>query len=575
MKKISLNELFSKLDLSAEELPELHKDYEVSYRNVQKKVLSKIKCSEVMEVDVPERSKKNRIIFCLAAAAALAIGGMGAYGASNAAKNVCDEQIMTSDRSVTMEIKTDNDILNNSDATAEDLPAFEHCSKIYEYSINNNMDGFTVDGVRYWQDGNDIWFIVHITADDQENVSMLDVNFGNYSSVSALYGAVSQIKCMITSETDDKNLYAAFGFENTSLDFTKNKFVLNLNNIFRKDCEQITSLGMKNLLGFTNKEIAENKEITDDMIKQLDNDYICIDNCYYKKEDVISVGNISITADPSEESFDVNEDIIPASIGIFSGDTPSYEESDNMKAINADVIGVQNTGRLTEVLICFYPEDGYILEPDSNFDIKSISVYTQDSKTKLKNYINDTLIRCDSKYSEEKSGYYKNKPCIYYKIELQTMETDDLYLDVIYGDSETKADYFTENSIRLYIPLGKTGVIKDETAYVFSTGDDFDIRLSMSSNEVRMDWISREDHCFPEFFDEYIMYDSDESVCNIIQADAFTFVMNDGQRYDVRMNFIVNEDNSVNAAGFFYNNLYSADDVTGIYYGDYEIFFLL
>ena len=118
-------------------------------------------------------------------------------------------------------------------------------------------------------------------------------------------------------------------------------------------------------------------------------------------------------------------------------------------------------------------------------------------------------------------------------------------------------------------------MIKDETAYVFSTYDDFDIRLSMSANEVRMDWISREDHCFPEFFHEYIMYDRDESVCNIIQADAFTFVMNDGQSYDVRMNFIVNEDNSVNAAGFFYNNLYSAEDITGIYYGNYEIFFLL
>lgn len=572
MKKIGLNELFSKLDLSAEELPELHKDHEVSSRNVQNKVLSKIKCSEVIEVDVSEKRSKKRTIFCIAAAAALAMGGMGAYGVSNAAKNVCDERTVTSDRSVTMEIKTDNDILKNAETTADKLPAFEHCSEIYEYSINNNMDGFTADNVRYWQDGNYIWFIVHITPDNQEDISMLDVDFGNYSAVSALYGAVSQTVCMITSETDEKNLYAAFGFENTSLDYAKNKFVLNLNNIFRKDCQQITEPEMKNLLGFTNKEIAENKEITDDMTEQLDEDYVCIDNFYYNKEDVISAGNISVTADLSEENFDANEDIIPASVGIFSGDKPSYEVSDNLKAINADVTGVKNTGRLTEVLICFYSEEDYILEPDSNFDIKSLSVYTQNSKTKLKNYINDTLIRCDSRYSEDKSEYYKDKPCVYYKIELQTMETDDLYLDVIYGDSETKGSYITENSIRLYIPLGKTGVIKDETAFVFNTYDDFNIRVSMSSNEVRMDWTSRKNDSFPEFFDKCIMYDSDEKVRNIIQADAFTFVMNDGQRYDVRMNFVLNEDNSVNAAGFFYNNLYSAEDITGIYYGDYEIF---
>ncbi|MDE6020319.1 MAG: hypothetical protein K2H01_04865, partial [Ruminococcus sp.] len=399
MKKISLNELFSSLDMSSEELPKLHYSDDVSYKNVQQRVLSKIEAVEITASDSSKENPARRLLLGIGIAAALIAGGVGTYSISNAGKNAVFEETRATIDSGPMEIKTNSDDFQNKLNGYDWSPNFSDFSSyidVYEYDVKNTIDALKVEEVKYYCARNQTWILVHFKSDLPDGISILDTEFGNFYGDQKTFGRGIISHVVMTSESSDDDLYVAFGYQNNGIDPMENEYLINRQNLFRKDTEKITDLGMKNLMGFTNAEIAAGKKYTDEMKSRIENEFTMIDNYYYHNEDVLCIGEISILVDISPRKLDINKSIIPASMGIYQNPIKWPSVSDSIDEIKAEVVGVNTSGTLSNVLVKFTPENGYILDENFMFKKEKAALYVIDPETGNKKYLSDDIIKFDS-----------------------------------------------------------------------------------------------------------------------------------------------------------------------------------
>lgn len=570
MKKISLNELFSELDMSSEELPKLHYSDEVSYKNVQQRVLSKIEAVEITASNSNKANPARRLLLGIGIAAALIAGGVGTYSISNAGKNAVFEETRATIDSGPMEIKTNSGDFQNKLNGYDWIPNFSDFSSyidVYEYDVKNTIDALKVEEVKYYCARNQTWILVHFKSDLPDGISILDTEFGNCYGDQTTFGRGIISHVVMTSESSDDDLYVAFGYQNNGIDPMENEYLINRQNLFRKDTEKITDLGMKNLMGFTNAEIAAGKKYTDKMKSRIENEFTMIDNYYYHNEDVLCIGEISILVDISPRKLDINKSIIPASMEIYQNPIKWPSVSDSIDEIKAEVVGVNTSGTLSNVLVKFTPENGYILDENFMFKKEKAALYVIDPETGNKKYLSDDVIKFDS-YTDFTGDTNNGVPCIYNKFEWMTGQSNDVYCELICEKAvNTDTNSIISNGdIRMDIYLGNIGREDKISSDSFTTDDGFDIDIEFGFNEIRMKWQYKDGKKIPKFLKNCRIVDD-----KIVSSD-FNIVMKNGLIYPVRMNILIDDDNYASAAGLFISPINFIDKIERIEFDGVTIY---
>ncbi len=576
MKKISLNKLFSNIDLSAEELPKLHSNDEVSYKNVQKRVIAKIENTEIIESAPNKVNRRGRFILGFGIAAALIAGGVGVAGAvSNAGKNAPEKEIQATIDSSSMEIKVDAEKLQNKDDCNSYAPEFKPFSAyedVYNYEVEDNLDGISVEEVKYCCENGQTWILVHYSSELPGDISMLDAEFNSLYTHhgNACFGNGYLSNVVMTSECDDNNLYMAYGYLGLGVDPMENKYLVVASDLFRKDTEKITELGMKNLMGFTNSEIAANKEYTADMKARIENEFTKNDGYYYHNEDVIAIGNINIVVDISNKEFDIDKNIIPATMSnIYNQPSKWPDISNNIDELKAEVVSISTSGTLTNVLVKFTPQKGLTLDKELEFEKQKVLLYTIDPDTGVKTYLDDKAAAFDS-YKDVNGTTNNDVPCIYEKYEFQTDEISDAYLEVTCEKLvETETNSIISNgNIEMNVYLDDIGFhhyIQD--SFTFTTEDGFDIDVSFLENSIEMNWNVNDDKTMPDFLSN-ASYDG-----RFYHTSDLKIVMKNSWACPVRMNILVNDDGSVSASGFLIMpSTFFNDEIDCIEYNDKTIY---
>lgn len=548
MKKISLNELFAKLDLSAEELPELHSNDEVSYKNVQKRVISRIENTEIIESIPKKTNRRSRFILGFGIAAALIAGGVGAAGvASNVGRSAPEEETLATIDSSPMEIKTEAEKLQNKDIIKNDIPefaAFSEYEDVYNYEVEDEMDGIDVEEVKHYCEDGQTWILVHYSSELPDDISMLDTEFRDYAYPSKLFfGCGYMSDTIMKSECDDNNLYVAYGYLGSGVDPMENKYLITVPDLFHKGTEKITDLGMKNLMGFTNAEISANKEYTDEMKARIENEFTKIDGYYYRNEDIVATGTINIVVDISNKEFDIDKNIIPATMHIYNSPSKWPDVSGNIDELKAEVVGIDVSGSLTNVLVKFTPHNGLTLDKSFMFKKQKVLLYTIVPETGVKNYLGDKVAAFDS-YKDFNGVTNNGVPCVYEKYEFKTDVINDAYLEIACEkliDAETNS-VISNGSIEMDIYLDDIGLYNSNPDS-FTTEDGFDIDVSFLGHEVEMNWHTNDGKIMPDFLKD-ISYDG-----RFYHTSDFKIVMKNGWEFPVRMNILVNDYGSVSSSG--------------------------
>lgn len=561
MKKINLNELFCGLDLPPEELPKIHLNEDVSYKNVQKKVFAKIDSMEITKPEPKKSGYKKHIMFCIAAAAAIIAGGVTTYSISNAGKNTSDKTLETIDSSQMEIVANDNiDDINNIDneldqqRAAIEKSSYSKYEDVYKYKVTGNMDGIDVGGVKYYCDKYNTWIIVHFKSKLSDGTSILDTKFEDLFSDNAHFGDGGISNVVMTSDSDDDNLYVAFGYLNSDIDPMENQYLLSVKNLMRKDTEKITELGLKNLMGFTNADIAAKKEYTPEMKERIANEFTKIDDYYYYNNDLLSMGELSIMVDMSEKDFDIDKNIIPASIDMYRGTLKEWPDvSSTIDELKAEAVGINNAGSLAGVLIKFTADNGYVLDDENLFKSEKAVPYTIDPETGIKKYLDSESMTLDT-YADLTGTTNNGIPCIYHRIEFTSNNAENVYLDIdcekLYN-SKTNS-IISNGKIKMNVYFGD---ISDSIYYIsdsFTTDNGIDINLAF--NYMQIKWDSKKDNKLSNIL-------NDNSSNKFYDLNV---VMKNGFKCPVRMHILKNDDDLVISTGLMLVSAFEFDDISYI-----------
>ena len=568
MKKQKLSDLFSELNIPANELPELYSKNEISYKNVQKKVLEKINA-----VENPEKktiSLKNKKCFWLGIgiAAALLAAGAGAAAVSNAGKNIDNDEmpqsvidisnIATELENQKTTVKSDHDVKNIADTN--NFPKFSECSDVYNFEITKNeMKGVDLQEVKYFisdnEDYDGIYIYFHFvsdgTADFTDAARNLTGDFESFS-IDSKYYAFSSGSWFISEESDSTNLYAAIEVESYSVDSLLNEYSFSIKAFFREGYEKISDMGMKNLMGFTNAEINAKKDFTEEMKAQIADEYISLNNCYYKNEDVIAVGDISVDIDISEDDVDIENDYISAVIQEFDNGKGCMVETDTFSDINADIVGIRKTGRATEVLVRFTSDDRYelpITDASLDFDSESACFY---SDKELIEPVSAKTMSVET-YNDPEGSFNSGVPCILRNFTFITDPMENLY----FGYSCKKAGKEIQ-LIREADSIGKPW-FTDERSFTDDKG--FSVNAGLSSIEFVL--------YMPGGYHAKVPQYLDSSTTN---EKILTLVTKEGKSYPVRMLLYKEEDGSPSAVGTLMTSILYMDSLDHVEYNGTVIF---
>lgn len=565
MRKINLNELFCSLDLPSEELPEIHLNEDVSYKNVQKKVFEKIDSTEDSKPEAAKSNYKKHIIFGVGAAAALIIGGFTTYGVSNSAKNNRENTLATIDSSFDEIINNDlNDSKDGSEVLSGEYIPFSNGKDVYDYKVTDSMDGINVEEVKYCCEGNNTWILVHFKSELAEDISILETKF-EYEYLDRIhFGNDIMSDVVMTKDSDEHNLYSAFGYLNNGVDPMENQYLLSFKNLLRKDAERITELGMKNLMGFKNSDISAKKEYTPEMKKRIADEFTKIGDYYYRNDDLLSIGELSIMVDMSEKELDIDKNIIPATIDMYRYNTEKWPAvSNTIDELKAEVVGVNNTDSLAGVLVKFTAKNGYVLDNEDLFKLEKAVPYTIDSKTGVKKYIDNESMTFDT-YADLTGKTNNGIPCVYHRFEFASNDAENVYLDIdcdkLYN-AETNS-VISNGKIKMSIYCGDVSELK----YIsdsFTTDDGFDIDLAFDYDEIQMKWNGKNNNKFPDF------------IKNRKLSDKFydlNVVMKNGFKCPVRMHILENDDGLVISSGSMMILSFKFDDISCIECGGKTIY---
>lgn len=572
MKKQKLSEIFSALDLSSSELPEIYSKDDISYKAIQKKVAERINGSEYSESIEPISSteKRNinmkntkRFLLGVGVAAILLAGGAGAVAVSNAGKNVKDDSVPQSAIDIS-NIETElsgqkttgglDDIKSTADA--DGLPPFYECPDVYRFSvIKNEMKGIELQEVKYFRpnssDANRVFVYFHFVSDGTADLTEIDRDL-SMEHIDAKYSLEIYGPWFISDESDSTDLYAAVNIENISVDPMKDEYKFDFKAFFRKNYENITEMGMKNLMGFTNAEINARKDFTSEMKERIAAEYVYLNDYYYKNEDVLAFGDLSVNIDVSESEEDIEKSYINAAIQGFESVDLSETVKDTNDELNADIMGIRRTGNATEVVVRFTADENFELpfgDAAFSLDEESAGFYSDKELTKS---IESKAMSVQT-YTDPNGTLNLGVPCILRYYKFVTPTADNVYFGYSCSGSGKEIQLINEvDSIGLDFTTDANPITDDKAGAINAEFTNFELCLSMnvSGNEE-----------IPEYLD--ISSGKEKEV---------TLVTNYGRSYPVRLLLYKEEDGTPVAVGTFMTPIMNLDDIDHIEYKGETIF---
>lgn len=593
MKKQKLSEIFSALDLSSNELPEIYSKDDISYKAIQKKVAEKINGSEYSESIEPISSteKRNikmkntkRFLLGVGVAAIVLAGGAGAVAVSNAGKNVKDNSVPQSAIDIS-NIETElsgqkttgglDDIKSTADA--DGLPPFYECPDVYRFSvIKNEMKGIELQEVKYFRpnssDTNRVFVYFHFVSDGTADLTEIDRDL-SMEYIDAKYSLEMYGPWYISDESDSKDLYAAVNIENISVDPMKDEYKFNFKAFFRKDYENITEMGMKNLMGFTNAEINARKDFTSEMKERIAAEYVHFNDYYYKNEDVLAFGDLSVNVDVSEAEEDIEKSYINTAIQGFGSVNLSETVKDTNDELNADIMGIRRTGNATEVVVRFTADENFELpfgDAAFSLDEESAGFYSDKELTKPIEPKAMSVIT----YKDPNGSLNLGVPCVFRYFTFVTDPGKDVYFGYLCSESGKEIQLKNEvDSIGLYMEteeaangtitastVTEADLITDELPET-DVNEAGAIYVELLCSELRISMNVYDNEEIPDYLD-----------VSTGKEKEVTLVTNYGRRCPVRLLLYKEKDGTPSAVGTFITGLTNLQDLDHIEYKGETIF---
>ncbi|MBQ8515727.1 MAG: hypothetical protein IJ496_10055 [Ruminococcus sp.] len=580
MKRWNLFELFSQLDLPKEQLPPLYTKDEISYRNVQKKVISRITSQETIEINEEKKPSIKRIILGFGVAAALLAGGVGTYAVSNAGapgpKETNRENIQS-----TMLADPENE-LDYSLPIADPIDPNQF-TEVESYSVQDQMDKLDLEDVKMQLEDGKVKLLMHFTWEDTET-SILDTQFSQ-SSVSSLYNCISFSPEICLSLSDSQNLYYLYTISTYTAPVETNSFHFAFDGIVHKDSEHISDLGLKNLMGFTGAEISQGKAFTEEQLQQIDAEYAECGGYRYRREDVFAEGSMVINIDLTDEVLDKESLPQPLDLNLYE-EIPDAVVQDSMTLLDGEVVGMRKDGYVVKVLLRYTPQNGYIVtgdeagEPDSMFTnafqqmtgieegFSEIS-YLSFGSTNLfyTNTADDKTSGGTSYYDDHFDVITYNddgllpQSCIYQEIQMTLRNLKKPTLELTLNSEDDPTGQF-DGEISFSIPLGDiTGEMDDESETdTFTTENGVEIQLTHSNESLMLEWDTNE---MPDFLEEYLkkynIYNADEPFSGIGGDLNFSVVTKDGLEYPLTTDIHIFGDGRIRACSMYDTYIWPED----------------
>lgn len=617
MKKWKLSELFSQLSIPAEELPEIRSNDEISAKNVKSRVLARIENQEIITPEPERKDMTKRLMLGLGIAAALVAGGVGAYSSSNAGSNVKETPTHATIDSKPMQIMTEETMLSSgtsvtvfgstsAGSTAEteqvikatevseqngssqlgvqpveerysppevsydDIssywenipdPSADAYTAPYDVNIIDDMDCLDVIDAKVHIDGANCFIKVTFRADLPEGITPDDLTFGlgtggTYFMNQYGSGASRMPEPEIIDENTFTMTYTDYGF---TVNAAENTYVIDIHGIEKTGAQEVTELGMKNLLGFTGAEIAQGRQITEEELALFEEDYTYVDSVgsYMKKSDIIDTGRMTVYIDPSPREFPVGKD-----------NTENYTRSrlqqasgmidynpiftDTLSMMSAELYSIEMRTNTCEYVLKYTGKNGFEFTGDEDMSIfadSSVMAAAYEEDGALDYYSNAAVI--SDTWVDINGVTNSGKPCMYQKITVSATEYPEMSVLVsnyCIKDPDTGSIIDTGNlDIQLPCTFWEDGKAFHDLDTSFTTSDGFEVEMYTIGDEVALTWQGTEESFIPEFLQTNSGEDFTllQAGMSMITDDKFTIVMDNGFRYRSRMAVIIDDNYKV------------------------------
>lgn len=617
MKKWKVSELFSQISIPAEELPDIHTDNEISAKNVKSRVLAKIENTEVITTAEPGRKDMTkRLMLGLGIAAALVAGGVGAYSSSDVGSRVKENPTHATIDSKPMQIMTEETMLSSGtsvssaasgstasgSAAAETeqvikaaeestqnissqlgvqpveerysppevsyddisnywenipVPSADAYTAPYDMNVTDSMDSLDVIDAKVSVDGANCFIKVTFRADLPEGITPADLTFGlgtggTYFMTQYGSGGGRMPEPEIIDENTFTMTYTDYGF---TVNAVENTYVIDIHGIEKTGAQEVTELGMKNVLGFTNAEIAQGRQITDAELAQLQEDYIYVESVgsYMKKSDIIDTGRMTIYIDPSPREFPVGKDNTEnytrarLSNGSYMiDDHPIF--TDSLSMMSAEVHAIEMRANTCEYVIRYTGKNGYEFTGDEDMSIfadSSVQAYGFDENGAPDYYANAAVI--SDTWVDIHGVTNCGTPCMYQKITVSATEHPEMRVLVsnyCLKDRDTGSIIETGNlDVELPCNFWDEADMYHDFDTSFTTSDGFTVDMYTIGDEITLTWQGTEESFIPEFLQTYSGEDFTllQAGMSMITDDKFTIVQDNGFRYRSRMALIIDD----------------------------------
>lgn len=573
MKKWNLSDLFSKLNLPADQLPPLYTKEEVSYRSIQKKVLDRI-CSQE-SITIEKKSHKRNLLLGLAAAAALIGGGAGTYAVSHMGVDTPEKTVtetISSKQSLLAEFATSEAATEAateksvflSDDDALDLSQFREFTN---YTLLSEMDELKLEDVQIQRTENAVRLLIQFTPSEPDSLTddLCAVESFTYSQFSSSETRFSRYSPLC----DENHLYCLY--EIALEDDQSDVFYAQIGGLVRSEKADAwwNGYSMRHSLasilrdfGYSMAEINSGAAYTEETMAKVQELYWQNGVDYYLWEDVYSSGTFEcmfniVSEDPSDGAETLSE---PKDLYMY--ESVEAEIVGSMDQFAVEEIGMRKDANALKWVVKFVPKYGYTVAGAE--DMLLFRWVNYDLSTQV------TESSWSSVSIKMKHKMYVNpeEQCIYLEFSTIADELEDAELILHFGSFE-EGKY-----LQLCIPVRDVGATNEQTVTdSFVTEDGMEMHVTLSPETMLLKW-----HCMsgnkylPEFMVDPTKEDETRIWWEDIYDKQFSVVTKDGTTYELQTGIHVDNANQEAFACAMFDTELDPENITQILYNDEVIY---
>lgn len=298
MKKWNLYELFSLYNTEKNDLPPISQQIEVSPERVNELVMQKIKHSPQQQKNI--KHKRNCKITAFLIAAAILVSGSAVSVAASGGFNQLFDFFFgknTEYPTIIQELYT--------------IPKVE--------IIKDTCQEIDIEVAGIFGDDNTINIVFEYTADNSisfndDNIPQIlkqRLNISNMpgkedKTLNGFGGSNYRFKC---DSENSNHIYQTMTL--TGCNFNDKILEFSTGTLLKANAKSYSEIKIKRMLGFTGSEINKNVPFTEKQLEKIENNYIYDGSYYYRKDDIIADGEISLKIYLEYPEYEYIEKVIP------------------------------------------------------------------------------------------------------------------------------------------------------------------------------------------------------------------------------------------------------------------------